>query len=579
MKMRLDLMDTWRQRIAVIEEAPAVEAMQRGPDQPDLLRCTLPHVEGFGPGCAINVYVNDAPWRRYEVRRTQLSWDADFQPEHNTRTPVRDCMRVTAAADPESNRRMRRVYVDTSFEETFRDIISRTPGPLHYHVTHNAYPDGAQREYTKFCGRATADNALEYGGIGTGQWVDSARIDATAAWAKDGDTIGGLVVDGVPWPDVRLMMIDADETTLNNQARKQRPETALWTPERYAKSAYKLRADRATALLQALMDGKGISHIELNPHRDATGAFDDRVDAYGRYIGLVFGGGECFNAALVEHDVADVFLYAEGRYHVPEHRLKEFYSYTGPHTTSHPVIGPHVNALDLDCGAMEAIALLTYMTGDHVFSVSPEMSVSLREITGPDHCYRYRSDMMAVTSGFTDADMINWLGVSGNGVLAPERLTDSRGESIGAYGLRATGMDVEWIGHDEDKQRLVQGLLDDLAWPRPEIRVTFFGGAPELTVGDIVAVVGAPLARRARRVSGEWNDLFDPDTLTGRIVELRHGMRGERTWTEAALSAPLRSVRAPIATMRRIRSKGEPLFALRLDEPLAGLDQPVFHLP
>src|SRR5690606_41998302 len=56
----------------------------------------------------------------------------------------------------------------------------------------------------------------------------------------------------------------------------------------------------------------------------------DRVDAYGRYIGLVYGGGLCFNAAMVEQGLADVYLYEDGRYHDPAMRLKEYYSYRQP---------------------------------------------------------------------------------------------------------------------------------------------------------------------------------------------------------------------------------------------------------
>ena len=182
--------------------------------------------------------------------------------------------------------------------------------------------------------RCTSDNALEIGGITKGQWVGAARIDASEAYAKDGDTISGLKVDGVSWPDVRLMMIDAEETSLNSHAKKRHPETALWSSERYANSGYKLFADRAKALLQQLLETKGISHIELNPHRNNNGAFDDRVDAYGRYIGRVFGGSECFSAALVEQGLADVYLYEDGTYHVPEHHLKDFFSYTKENTKS-----------------------------------------------------------------------------------------------------------------------------------------------------------------------------------------------------------------------------------------------------
>ena len=69
-------------------------------------------------------------------------------------------------------------------------------------------------------------------------------------------------------------------------------------------------------------------------HKDASGEFDDRVDAFGRYLGLVFGGGECFNAAQVENGHAEVFLFDDGKFLAPELELKDFFSYAGVHTDS-----------------------------------------------------------------------------------------------------------------------------------------------------------------------------------------------------------------------------------------------------
>ncbi|HDP34127.1 MAG TPA: hypothetical protein ENN29_03340 [Candidatus Hydrogenedentes bacterium] len=578
MRCRIELLDAWRQRIAVFNEAHSLEATCGVADRADTLRCVLPHVDGFGPGCAVDLYINGSRLRRYEVARVGFGWDADFQPEYNTRAPVRDLMRVEADTPQlEGNTRVRRVYAGVTLEEAFLDIINRAPGPLHYLVDHEAYPDGAQREYTKLVGRISPENELETGGVSEGQWVGADRIDASGAYAKDGDTIAGLVVDGAAWPELRMMMIDADELALNNHAWKRHPETALWTAERYANSAYKIRADRAQAFLQQLLDTKGISHIELNPHRDSSGAFDDRVDAYGRYIGLVYGGGECFSAALVEQGLADVYLYADGQYHAPEHRLKEFFSYTDAHGQSYPEIGQEIHALDLDCGAMEGLTLLAYLAGGYVFSVSPELTVSLRDGAIFDYRYEYRADAMAVTSGFSSKGMTNWLALSGNRVIAPERLVAHRGESIGAYGLHGAGIDAAWLGDETDMQRLADGLLDDLAYPAPVITLTFFDGAPELSPGALVSVAGAPLSRRARSLAEEWGGLLD-DALAGRVHEVRHFMQGKDAWTQATLSAPLRSVAAPLAMLRRIRSEGEKLFALRLDEPLAGLDQAIFYL-
>ena len=578
MNIRVELLDTLHQRIAVFNEAVSLEATRRVPDLADTLKCTVPHVEGFGPGCTIDVYLDDTRWQRYETTRTQLRWDADFQPEYATRAPLRDVMLVEAQASKQAvNTRLRRAYVDVTLEEALVDVINRAPGPIHYLIDHDTYPDGATHEYAKFLERISPDNELELGGINEGQWVGADRIDASEAYAKDGDTISGVKVDGIAWPDVRLMLIDAEETTLNNHARKRHPETALWSSQRYANSGYKLSADRAKAFLQALLDTKGISHIELNPHRDSNGNFDDRVDAYGRYIGRVFGDGECFSAALVEQGLADVYLYEDGLYHVPEHRLKEFYSYTGAHTKSYPTLGETVHALDLDCGALEALTLLAYLCGGQAFSITPELEVAFRDATLFDHQYRYRADKMAVTSGFTNKGLVNTLAVTGNTIVAPGTVSVSCDESIDAYGSSGSRIDGKWLGSDDDKTQLAENLIHDLAYPSPAVTLTFFEGAPELLPGALVSVTGAPLARYARHLPDEWGDAFD-ENLVGRVVEVRHVLTGKEARTEASLAAPLRSVKAPLTLLRRIRSEGEPLFSLRLDEPMAGLEQNVFYL-
>jgi len=578
MNIRIELLDTCHQRIAVFNEAFSLEATRRLPDQVDTLKVAVPHVEGFGPGCTIDVYLDNTLWQRYEATRTQLRWDADFQPEHNTRTPLRDVMQVEAeAAKHAVNTRLRRAYVGVTLEEALEDVINRAPGPIYYLIDHNAYPDGATREYAKFLARCTPDNALETGGIMDGQWVGSDRIDTSGAYAKDGDTISGLKVDGYPWPDLRLMMIDAEETTLNSHARKRHPETALWSSERYANSGYQLRADRATAFLQGLLDGKGISHIELNPHRNSIGVFDDRVDAYGRYIGRVFGGGECFSAAMVEQGLADAYLYEDGVYHVPEHRLKDFFSYTGIHAKSFPTMNTEIHALDLDCTVLEAMTLLAYLCGGKAFSLSSEFCVEFRDATQFVHTCRYRADTMTVVSGFTKAGLANTLAITGNRIVAPGTITASDDGSISAYGAGDASVDGNWLGSDVDKQRLAWNLLQDMAYPTPSVTATFFEGAPELQPGDLISIEGAPLRRYAQRLPDEWGNAFD-ETIVGRITEVRHIMEGENTRTQIVLSAPLRSVASPLTLLRRIRSAGEPLFALRLDESLAGLDQDVFYL-
>ncbi|MCK5862585.1 MAG: hypothetical protein KAH38_08875 [Candidatus Hydrogenedentes bacterium] len=574
----VELRDTRQQRIAVFSDVISLEATRHVPDQLDTLRCVLPHVEGFGPGCTVDLSIDNKRWQRYTVTHTQFCWDADFQPEYNTRTPLRDLMRVEAqTAQLEGNTRIRRVYADITLEEAFLDIINCAPGPLHYLVDHGIYPDGARREYTKLLERISADNELGINTISQGQWVGADRIDTDECYAKDGDTLSGLKVDGIPWPDLRLMMIDTEEPVLNSHARKRHLETALWSTERYKNSGYKLLAVRAQQALQSLLDSKGISHIELNPHRDRHGSFDDRVDAYGRYIGRVFGGEECFCAALVEQGLSEVYLYKEGLYHVPEHRLKDFFSYPGVSVKSYPALGEKIHALDLNCGALEALTLLAYLCGNQAFLLTPELEVTFKNAAAFDYNYRYCANEMAITSGFTSKGMINRFTITGNAIVAPGQVSGSCEESITAYGLCTSAINGEWIGDDVDKEHLAAGLIRDLAYPAPAVAITFFEGAPELFPGALVSVSNAPLARYARRLSEEWGNEFD-ETIAGRVMEVKHLLRGKDARTEVILSAPLRSVKDPLSLLRRIRTEREPLFAIRLDERPAGLDREIFYL-
>ena len=205
------------------------------------------------------------------------------------------------------------------------------------------------------------------------------------------------------------------------------------------------------------------------------------------------------------------------------------------------------------------------------------MSVTFRDATVFDHQYRYRADKMTIVSGFTDKNIANTITLSGNDLVAPESITITDDESINAYGKHSASIEGNWLGNDEDKQQLATVLVQDLAYPAPLITVTFFEGAPELQPGDLISITGKPLARYARKLTDEWGNAFDK-ALLGRITEIRHCIKGKDAWTQATLSAPLRSVKTPLTLLRRIRSTGESLFAFRLDEPLAGLDQDVFYL-
>src|SRR5262249_20144063 len=141
-----------------------------------------------------------------------------------------------------------------------------------------------------------------------------------------------------------------------------------WTNDQYAASGFKQRAAASKASLQLLIDAHGIDYIELNPHRNSAGEYDDRVDVYGRYVGLVFGDGQCFNAAQVELGHADVYLYQDGRYHDPAMALKDFYSYGVANLDSIEEVGASLIAYDASAGLLEAFTTLAYAARGYVWS-------------------------------------------------------------------------------------------------------------------------------------------------------------------------------------------------------------------
>jgi len=452
-----------------------------------------------------------------------------------------------------------------------RSVLNTALGPVHYWVSHGGYPDGAEREYEKFLARKSSENELGVGSIATGQWVGSDRIDATEAYAKDGDTIAGLEVDGEAWPDLRLMLIDCEELSKNSHAVARHPEIADWTSEQYTNSGYHLKADKAKAALQDLIDTKGIDFIELNPHRDGTGAFDDRVDAYGRYLGLVYGGGECFNAAMVEKELADVYLYEDGRYLVPEMELKDFFSYLGEHHDSIEEAVRTFSGYDVHGGALEILTALSYAADGYVWSSDHELGVGFRTVERPDRVVFYDPVSMGVELGSDSGKLVNTVYFEGNPLEGELRKSYFRGESIDEHGVRWRRLPYFALSTEEDADKLVECLLDDVAYPEPSGTVVFFHGNAGFEVGDAIELRGAPLRRIERELAEEWGGRFTGD-LVGRVRQVIHRFTGRRVETRVSLTSPLRSVEDPIGFMVRGQPGKSTLYQFRLDAESVGLD-------
>ncbi|MFP4502227.1 MAG: thermonuclease family protein [Candidatus Hydrogenedentota bacterium] len=573
MDYRIELVDPWGRRRFWYDQVDLLEVVRTAPDRPDLVRGLLPpDCEGAGPAWRVRVYFNDVLHAECEITSVSPEW-SDLRKlilERYVNFHEVLAFEAETPANP-GNTRVSRTYTNQSITNIVKDIINSAPGAIHYYVAHTAYPDGAQREYTKFLGRKTTENELEAGGIASGDWVAAGRMDLAGAYAKDGDTIAGIVVDGAAWPDVRLMMIDCEETARNSHAISRHPEVADWTNAQYNASGYKLRADAATAFLQSLLDTHGIDFIELNPHRNAAGEYDDRVDAYGRYIALVYGGGLCFNAAQVEQGHADVYLYEDGRYHVPEMALKDYYSYSAPHTDSVHAGGAHLAQFDASGGVLELLTALCYAAGGYVFSVGLEHGVAMYPAGTPDRTLFYDPVTIGVAFGADAGDMVNMLTVAGNPFHGEISAVYCRPDSVDRYGLRARTLPFYSISHTQDATPLANGLLADLAYPAPVGVITFFQGDAALRAGDLIELRGAPLRHQTPPLPDAYDDRYG-GRLVARVHTVRHKIHGRHVTTTAELTSPLRSVTNPLSYMVRSQEAASELFAFRLDDPLVGLD-------
>lgn len=578
MDYRIEVYDTWGRRLASFDEVPLLEAARSAPDEPDWVRGMLPGpVMDLGHVYRVRVFVGGAWFCDAFVTRVGPQWSDTRKLILDRYVAFHEVIEFEAERPArDGNTAVSRGFTNRPIDAIVKGVINGALGPIHYLVAHGAYPDGAQREYGKFIARKTSENELEVGGISAGQWVGSDRIDASGAYAKDGDTITGVVVDGEAWPDIRLMMIDSEETSRCSHAIKRHGEIADWTDAQYAASGYKLKADAAKGALQDLLDAKGIDYIELNPHRDENGDFDDRVDYYGRYIGLVYGGGECFNAAQVEQGHADVYLWEDGAYHVPEMELKDFYSYVGANEDSVETASETLAELDVGGGALEILTALAYAAGGYVWSVDPTLAVRFYKPVLPDRVVFFNALTTWVGLGSDSKELRNAVYFEGNPITGAFEKTYRRYASIDEYDYRAAHLDLFSISTEEDADKIMDAVLDDVAYPEPCGFVHFYHGDAAIRVGDLVEVRGGPLRRLEREISGEWDDRFT-GMLVGRVRRVEHRFSGRQVSTRAWLTSPLRSVSNPLSFIVRSQEPAAHLFQFRLDEATVGLDMG-YHL-
>lgn len=569
----VEVFDTAGRRVARYREVPILDVTRARADRPDRIEGLLPRgVTDLGPGYRVRVALDGVLFCEATVTRIAPRWGDTRKLILDRFVNLHEVIAFEAEREAlEGNTRVAAAYTHRTIDRIVKDAINRALGAVHYTVDHGAHPEGAEREFAKFVARQGAEGPLEIGGISTGSWVDAGRIDASGAFAKDGDTIAGLVVDGVPWPDLRLMLIDCEETSLNSHAIDRHPEVADWTAAQYAASGYKLNADAATAALQALIDTHGIGFIELNPHRGPDGAFDDRVDVFGRYLGFVYGGLQCFNAAMVEQGHADVYLYADGAFHVPEMELKDYFSYMGPAVASIEPVEATLASFDTDNRLYETLTALAYAAGGYVWDVDLGLRVSFRAAGVVDRIIFFDSIEHDVEWGAEHDELTNVLFFEGNPLTGPFEKTYTAPESIDHFGPAFGSLDYFSLRLEEDADRLAQGILEDVAYPEPAGAIVFLNGSAAVRVGELVEVRGGPVRRLFPAIDGEWAGRYDGRNVA-RVTEVVHRFQGRHVTTTARLGSPLRSVGNPLRFITKGQPTAQSLFQFRLDDAGVGLD-------
>jgi len=578
MEYQIEIVDTWNRRITSVYRTHLLE-VTRG-FVTDGVRVTgmLPaDLVDVGHEYELRLYIEGRLEARVPVRVVDPQWGERKKLVLDRFVNFHKIIEVDGQRHyDETNVLLDKAYTSKEISEIVKDAVESVTGEVHYLVDHAGYPDGAEREFGKFMTRGGWMTEFPVGSVESGEYVSGSRIDASGAYAKDGDTIAGLVVDGEQWPDLRLMMIDTEELSINTHTIKIHPEVATWTEEKYARSGYKFSADRATEALQDLMDTKGVQYIELNWHRDASGEFDNRVDVYGRYIGLVYGGGECFNAAMVELGHSGVYLYADGAYNPPEMKLKEYYSYVGSNANSVETTSASLSNLDLHNGIYEVLTLLAYAAGGYVWSIDQNEAVTFREVVVPDRVIFCDPKKHAVSLRSDSSGVVNRIELLGNPVGGQFEKSYTNTSSAEEFRHRDRTLELFSVSQEQDADVIVWGLLDDVAYPDQCGVLTFLDGDAAIVPGEIVEIRGGGIERITRRVAGEYGGLF-PDRHVFRVARKETLIRNERVETRCYLAPVIRSVSDPLGFIVKSQPRAETFFQFRLDDEAVGLDMG-YHL-
>ncbi len=573
MQYYIDIVDTWNRRIARIDRVPLLEIECGDAAYGERIAGLLPpELRDLGQGYRLRFHLEGDLEAEVPLDVVDPQWGDVGRWILRRLVEFHETLEVNGRREyTDWNRTLTKAYVNMEVSEIVRDAISSVTGRLHYLVDHTEYPDGAQREFEKFQSRLGSLEQFPVGSVASGHYVGGTRIDATGAYAKDGDTIAGLVVDSESWPDLRLMMIDTEEMSVNSHTTKLHPEVGAWTEEKYERSGYKLRAQAAKDALQNLMDTKGIDYIELNWHRGPDGEFDDRIDPYGRYIGLVYGGGECFNAAMIELGHSDVYLYEDGACLPAEMRLKEYFSYRGPSSDSIEPTDVYLSAMDFENGIFGVLTLLAYAVGA-LWRLDGDGAAHFARPDRPAAVWYYDVRRGEVSFQSSSERLVNAITFSGNPLSSSFSKRYERHDSVDEFGTNRRSLELYSFSVPGDADKLVPRLLDDVAYPTPGGYLTdYTGELRSLRVGELIEIRGPDLRRLTRELDDEWGGRFAGRHVFA-ISRKTVLVRNDRVEVTYRFTSPLRSVANPLTFIVQNQPTATSLFEFRLDAPGVGLD-------
>ncbi|MCX5759203.1 MAG: hypothetical protein NTU83_11980, partial [Candidatus Hydrogenedentes bacterium] len=221
----------------------------------------------------------------------------------------------------------------------------------------------------------------------------------------------------------------------------------------------------------------------------------------------------------------------------------------------------------------EALTQLAYLAEGYVWSIDAEKVVAFR-LGGVDRVLCYEPVAMGVglaADAGTVANVVLFVG----GELFPAHTelskTYRRSASMDLYGDRVEGFRCNAIAYLDDVDRLVRGLLDDVAYPNRDGFIQFHAGDTSVNQGDVLELRGAPLRRLDPAASDEWGGRF-AGRLVGRAQSVTHRFCGKHVRTTVRLTSPLRTVAASLSFMARSQETPSELYQLRWDDTAVGLD-------